>query len=343
MKIRLSELPVLLTKKNFHLFILQGEDVALMHEAHEHIKLFTKKAGVTHSVQHEVTAHFNIQAFEEELKQISLFQEKTLYILQIQTQKNSKEFQTTLVKIANQLRSDQYLILVFKKLEAAQQKTKWFSEIEKNALFIPLWPLSESQQMQLLKEKFNRNHLSISPQALRFIIEYYENNLLAMHQLVERLTLIHLGQQQIDENHLANELFNQSLYNLFDLADSLLQGDLKKCLIIFNHLKSEGTEAILILWLVSKEIRLLIKLKNALEQGTYSDLLLTQNGIWTSKKNIYLNAVKNISLHEIIDLIPALAKLDTQIKSENSVTIWDQLLDLILKLCHLISNKIKTV
>ncbi len=104
------------------------------------------------------------------LKQTSLFDEKTVYILQFENSKLTKENQFIIQTLANSIRNDHWLIFIFPKLDSAQQKPKWFTTLEQNALWIQLWPLQGNQLIQWLKEKLTEKKITTSPQGLQLHI-----------------------------------------------------------------------------------------------------------------------------------------------------------------------------
>ena len=118
----------------------------------------------------------------------------------------------------------------------------------------------------------------------------------------------------IQIEHLHSCLQDQSRYTTYDLNDSLLAGNLAQAIKIFQYLMASGEPMSLILWSISKEMRLLMQLfeqpQNAL-----------QLGIWKNKVSQYQQALRRLNPQCFLTWPALLLRIDASIKGlspENS-------------------------
>ncbi|MGH8314145.1 MAG: DNA polymerase III subunit delta, partial [Steroidobacterales bacterium] len=96
--------------------------------------------------------------------------------------------------------------------------------------------------------------LTVDANAARLLAERIEGNLLAAHQEIEKLALLHAG-GAIDAEAIADVVANNARYDIFQLSDAALDGDAARALRILAGLKNEGTEPPLVLWALARDVR----------------------------------------------------------------------------------------
>ncbi|MGE8561546.1 MAG: DNA polymerase III subunit delta, partial [Acinetobacter sp.] len=111
----------------------------------------------------------------------------------------------------------------------------------------------------------------------------------------------------IQIEHLYSCLQDQSRYTTYDLNDALLAGNLAQAVKIFQYLIASGEPMSLILWSISKEMRLLMQLfeqpQNAL-----------QLGIWKNKVSQYQQALRRLNPNNFLAWPSLLLRIDASIK-----------------------------
>ena len=98
--------------------------------------------------------------------------------------------------------------------------------------------------------------LAIDPEGAALLAERVEGNLLAAHQEIEKLALLHPGGTVGAEDVLA-AVANSARYDVYQLGEAALDGDAERSLRILEGLRGEGTEPPLVLWALCRELRAL--------------------------------------------------------------------------------------
>ena len=119
---------------------------------------------------------------------------------------------------------------------------------------------------------------------------------------------------------------------LYDLADSALSGSIERTLQIFSSLKCEGVESILILWVLTREVRNIIPLAKIAETGELHQNTLREQGVWQHRIGLVSAFLKRCSLSTLYHLLKQSRNIDHLIKSNRQSEAWQSLLSLSLQI-----------
>lgn len=119
---------------------------------------------------------------------------------------------------------------------------------------------------------------------------------------------------------------DQSRYSTYDLSDALLAGNLAQSVKIYQYLLAAGEPDSLILWTLSKEMRLLMQLfeqpQNAL-----------QLGIWKTKVSLYQQALRRLNSRQFLKWPELLLAIDATIKGISKENPEQLMLQAVGELC----------
>jgi DNA polymerase-3 subunit delta len=106
---------------------------------------------------------------------------------------------------------------------------------------------------QWLRGRASALGLKLDDAAVSFIVDHTEGNMLAAQQELEKLKL--LAGESVDLAAVQASIGESARFDVFQLGDAALAGDVPRALRILGGLRSEGTEATLVLWSLAREIR----------------------------------------------------------------------------------------
>ncbi len=224
---------------------------------------------------------------------------------------------------------DNLLLINMPKQDNAAQKTKFFQLIEANGLIVPLMLPGERERQSFLSDQAIKLKIELSPAAWNALLAQTENNLLAAHQALVRLSFLTSGSGLIDVEQLLPALSDQSRYSLFDLSDAALGGDVERTVRILNYLFESGEADSLILWTLSREMRLLIQL---LDQPNPNFQAL---GIWSNRQGLYQKAIRRVKRSHTQGWLDLLLRCDQAIKGVGVEKTQDLLLQAAVALAGL--------
>jgi DNA polymerase III delta subunit len=95
------------------------------------------------------------------------------------------------------------------------------------------------------------NKIFTQQTALEFIADQVEGNLIAAHQEILKLGLLYpVG--KLTEEQIRSSILKVARYNVFELTEAMLAGDLPRLNRMLDGLKGEGEPLVLILWSVTE-------------------------------------------------------------------------------------------
>ena len=260
---------------------------------------------------------------------MSLFSEKKIVELEIPTAKPGKEGANVIATLVESISSGvcEDTLFVFHGPKAGKdvQRAKWFKSLEQKGVFVPCYPIEGRHLHQWIASRLQQATLNNSADLCRFIADLTEGNLLAAKQEIDKLALL-FPNGDLDLIKLQNAMVDHSRYDVFQLADCLLQGEFTKAIKILGALEAEGTEPNLILWGLIRECQTLMKLKDKVTHG--ENINWIQLGIWRNRQLYYQNALSRLSDKNLDDLRSKLIQMDLAFKQQSISRPY-------VELCHL--------
>lgn len=239
------------------------------------------------------------------LNSLSLFSSQ----LAIEVHGNIKPDASGLKLLKNYLQqdSDNLLLVVMPKQDSSSLKSSFFQTIDANGVNVSLVANYPKDRQQILGIEAEKLGIKLANDAWQWLEQHHEHNLLAAKNSLMRVADTFAEVDIIQIDHLYACLQDQSRYNTYDLSDALLNGNLAQSIKIFQYLIASGEPMSLILWSISKEMRLLMQLfeqpQNAL-----------QIGIWKTKVSLYQQALRRLSPQTFLAWPALLLRIDASIK-----------------------------
>ena len=199
------------------------------------------------------------------------------------------------------------LLIVLPKQDASSLKSAFFQTVEANGVVVPLTATYPQDRQRILNIEAEKLGIQLDQDAWVWLMQHHEHNLLAAKNSLMRVNDTFPELKLIQIEQLYSCLQDQSRYSTYDLSDALLAGDLAQSIKIFQYLVAAGEPYSLILWTISKEMRLLMQLfeqpQNAL-----------QLGIWKTKVSQYQHALRRLNPQQFLTWPTLLLKIDASIK-----------------------------
>jgi DNA polymerase-3 subunit delta len=139
------------------------------------------------------------------------------------------------------------------KLEREQNNAAWVKAFESTGAWLATRPIEVARLPQWLRARAGALELDIDPDAVQFIVERTEGNLLAAQQELEKLKLLAVG-KRVDLAQVQASLGDSARFDVFQLGEAALGADVPRALRILGGLRSEGVEPTLVLWSINKEV-----------------------------------------------------------------------------------------
>lgn len=140
-----------------------------------------------------------------------------------------------------------------------------------------------------------------------------EGNLLAAVQEVEKLRLLR-DPGHLDEAGLLAAICDNTRFDLFDLTDAALAGDRARVARVIVGLAGEGTAPPLVLWVLARELRMLVGVAFARDRGQDPGRVLVEHRVPESRQAGIMRALRRLRSVTLQTLLRRCADADRSIK-----------------------------
>jgi DNA polymerase III subunit delta len=300
-------------------YLVSGDEALLVGEAADAIRARVKRAGFEEREVHFIERVADWEAVRGAANNLSLFGSRKLIELRLPSGKPGVGGGNAIVELLKDPSPDNVFLMITGKLEREQNNSAWVKAFESAGAWLPVWPVELSKLPQWVRTRAAQLELELDDQAIRFIVERTEGNLLAAQQELEKLRLAASG-KRIDLATAQSCIADSARFDVFQLGEAALGGDVPRALRILSGLRSEGVEATLALWSLAREVRNV--------WGT------TQNGGgggWQRPSAALENARRRAARLPYARLAARVSRADRMIKGQHAGDAWDEMALLIVE------------
>lgn len=328
MRVALHELERHARKGLAPLYLLTGDEPLQMSEAADIIRSRARASGYDGRDILEADSHFDWGRLAAEANSLSLFAERRVLDLRINSGKPGADGGKALAEYAASPPDEMLLLVTMPKLERAQLSSKWFKALDGAGIVVQIWPVENERLRQWIEQRMRSRGLTPTPEVAAMLQERIEGNLLAAAQEIDKLALIH-APGAVTPEQLATSVADSSRFDVFKLVDSALDGQPARCARIINGLRGEGTAPTLVLWALSRELRLLASLAWQVERGrSPQQAVRAQRAVWEKRKPLVTKALSRHPAPLWRRLLERCAETDRAIKGQDPRDPWLLLIDI---------------
>ena len=325
MRIKPEQLSAALQKGLMPVYFFTGDEPLQLGEMADAVRKAARKAGFESReiISAESGFEWNQLAFTAE--SLSIFAEKKIIDLRLPSGTPGTEGSRALIAHCERLPEDTLLLITAGKIASSALKTRWLEALDKVGVVVQVWSLESQDLIRWLQQRTQQRGLHVETDGLRLLASRIEGNLWAAAQEVEKLYVLY-GTGNISNQQIFEVVADSSRYDVFKLMDCVLSASVNRIFKVLSGLQSEGIAAPLVLWALTRDARLLIKIKLALSQGQNREAAFKNNQIWDKRKQLVSNALNRLSDSDLNNILVLSAKADRQIKGQQQGDAWETLL-----------------
>lgn len=321
MNLALAQLSQHLQRGLGSLYVLHGDEALLQQEALDGIRATARAQGYTERSSYTVAgAHFDWSAVLAAGGSLSLFADKQIVEVRIPSGKPGKEGSAALQQLAESARgNDSTLTLVLlPRLDKATKTSAWFAALEGNGVAIQIDPVERAALPQWIAQRLQQQGQRVrageeGQRTLQFFADRVEGNLLAAHQEIQKLALLHPpGELTLEQVEAA--VLNVARYDVFKLSEAVLAGQLGRVQRMLDGLQAEGEAEVLVHWALAEDIRALKRVKDAMNTGKPLPMALREHRIWGVKERLFERILPRASDAALGELLQAAHQVDGIVK-----------------------------
>jgi DNA polymerase III subunit delta len=316
-------------------YVVSGDEPLLLQECCDQIRQKAREQGCgEREVIEGGVSGFNWQDLLHSAASMSLFAERRVIELRLPSGKPGAEGSSALCEYLDITSGDDVLLIVSGKIDKQSINSKWYKALDKAGATIQVWPVDARNLPRWLQQRLRNAGLSIDNDALQLLCDRVEGNLLAAVQEVEKLKLL-AADARITTQTVTEAVSDNARYNVFDMTDSALQGDASASLRMLHGLRAEGSEPLLVLWTLAREIHTLYEAQVDCDKGQSAQQALAARRVWPSRMPFMQAALARHDTHSLSLLLEQAALVDGSIKGFADGRPWDNLERLVLGLCRI--------
>jgi len=333
MLVKPEQLFVQLQKQLPPIIWICGDETLLVQETCDNVRKYARENGFTEREVYDAGAQFDWNILLEAGNSLSLFAERKIIDLRLQSPKFDNEARKSLQEYIANPSEDNLLLVTSPKIEKATLSTKWFKAIEGQGLVVQVWPINAQQLPGWIAQRLKQAGLIADQDCINIISQRVEGNLLAAAQEIDKLSVL-VGDQKLTPDIVARAVADNSRFNVFSLTDASLAGNSGKALHILNHLRAEGDDPLKILFFLTKEIRSLLRMQKKISQGQNINGVMQSERVWQNRTPMVGNALRNHTVVSLEKLLVSARLVDQSVKGLLDLKPWDELTGMILALCN---------
>ena len=331
MKIQANQLSSHLLKSLAPCYLVTGDEFLLVDEALDAIRESARGRGFISRELHIATTGFDWNALTASTGNYSLFAEQRIIELRLPTGKPGKAGSAAIIDLVEQSGPELLFIVTGPKLDRSSSASKWAKSIDQKGVSLPLWPIGVRELPGWIANRMRAVGLQPDRDAVMLIADRVEGNLLAAQQEIEKLRLI-LGEGKVSAEAVNDAVANSSRYDVYKLTDAALAGDANRSVKILGGLRAEGVEPVIVIWALTRELRVLATLDDVIRQGGDLGGAMQKSGVWRNRQTLVRSCIGRHRHGDFHTMLKATGRADAAAKGQRAGNPWQMATDVVVGL-----------
>lgn len=303
------------------LYLLHGDEALLVQEAADAIRAAAAAQGFgERSVHTAQGAHFDWGAVLAAAGSLSLFADKQIVEIRIPSGKPGKEGSAALQQIARDAAGNEatLTLVLLPQLDRATRAGAWFGALDAAGVSVQIDRVERGQLPAWIAQRLAAQGQRVEAaeagqRTLQFFADRVEGNLLAAHQEITKLGLLHpAGELSFEQVEAA--VLNVARYDVFKLSEAVLAGRRERVQRMLDGLQAEGEAPVLVHYTLAEDIRALVRVKDALARGRPLPLALREQRVWGLRERLFERVLPRLTELQLAGLLQAAHQVDGIVK-----------------------------
>jgi len=325
MRLKPEQIAAALQKGLAPVYFISGDEPLQLGEMADTVRAAARKEGYDSREVLVADSSFSWNELTESAGALSIFADKKIIDLRLPSGTPGADGSKALIAYCERLPEDTLLLITAAKMAGASLKARWFQALDKVGCVVQVWPLEGQDLIRWLQQRMQRRGLQAETEGTKILSSRIEGNLLAAAQEIEKLYVLY-GEGRLSNQQISDAVADSSRFDVFKLMDSVLAARVGRIFKILSGLQAEGVAAPVVLWALTREARVLIKIKQALAQGQNRAVVFKNNQIWDKRQQLVSDALNRLGDSDLNSILTLSAKADRQIKGQQQGEPWETLL-----------------
>ncbi len=305
------------------IWAISGDDPLLTGEAADSLRRHFRSTGVTERQLEVPDRSFDWRNWLAASGTGSLFSEKRLMEVRLPTGKPGIEGSKSIVAWCAAPPADVILLLCVPRADSAMQSSAWMKAVDRSGVVITVPELYRSDLPGWVSQRLRTHGLSATPDAINWICEQCEGNLVAAAQEILKLSLHHRdGATALDVSDVRDMVADVARYSPFALGEAMLAGEAGRAVRVIRGLRGEGEPIPLILWVIAEDLRMLARVQQSMATGRPVEAALREARIPRHRERLIAAACRRIGATRAWRALRHAGEVDTIAKGLKQDDPW---------------------
>ena len=337
MQVRAEQLEAQLSNSLASVYVIHGDEPLLALEAADAIRAAARKQGCDEREVLSVERGFDWSELTQAGASQSLFGGRKIIELRIASGKPGTHGSAAITTYCERLAKENVTLVSVPRLRKDDQNSRWFLALSGAGIVVDIYPVERARLPDWIGARLARQGQRASQEALGFLADRVEGNLLAAYQEVQKLGLL-LPKGKLSAKQVNDAVANVARYDAYDCSAALLAGNMARYVRALDGLRGEGESPVFILWALAEELRALARIQQGVESGRSIDQLLRENRVWGERQGLMKAALKRHARAALERALLHAARIDRASKGAGPGEPWDEFISLGLELLN--ENKV---
>lgn len=331
MKIPSNQIDASVSRVLMPCYLVAGDEPLLVNEALDKIRARARQQGFAGRDLYIAGNGFDWAELTSSSANLSLFAEKRIVELRLPSGKPGRQGASSIIELLENSGDDLLVLISTPKLDRSAAGSKWAKAVEARGALIQVWPVDQRELPNWIARRMRDNGLEPDGNAVKLIADRVEGNLLAADQEIQKLGLL-LGERKVTVDDVNHAVVNSSRYDVFKLADAAVGGDAPRALRVLAGVRSEGVEAVIVVWALTRELRVLGGLADVVQSGGELGAALRKAGVWRNRQGIVRSCVARHRVTDFYRLLKRARRADAAAKGQSGEDTWQLVTDIVVEL-----------
>ena len=254
MRLRTEQLPAHLAKTLAAVYAVHGDEPLLALEAVDAVRAAARARGFAERAIFEPGRSFDWSELRHAGASQSLFGGRKIVELRLASGRPAAPAAQALLDWCARPNPDALLLVTMPRPEGpGWWKSPWFEALQSAGVVVEVEPVGRAALPGWLRERLGRQKQRATPEALEYLADRVEGNLLAAHQEVQKLALL-APEGELDLETVRQAVADVARYDPYLAAEALLAGDSARYVRILEGLRGEGEQPTFLLHALSSAL-----------------------------------------------------------------------------------------
>ena len=314
-------------------YFIHGDEALLALEAADAVRTAARKRGYDDREVFVAGKGFDWSELLNAGSSLSLFGGKKIVELRIPSGKPGVDGGAAIARYCSKPNPDNLLLVSMPRPEGPFWKAAWFTALATAGVIAEVQSVDRTRLPDWIRSRLDRNGQSVDPEAMEYLVDRVEGNLLAAHQEIQKLALL-APRGELDIDAVRGAVATVARFDPFVASDALLAGDMKRYVRAIDGLRGEGESPVYVLVILGSDLQALARVQGLVAEGRSVDEAIGLAKVWKRRQPAIRTGQRRFAPAAVRDAVAHAARIDRAAKGVGAGEPWDEFITLGLELLH---------